>query len=249
MIRWSVELSQGCLEALLPSHRLICWKIATSTHSNIQGTHQDFCESLLSAAKQCIPRGLRKNYVAWWDKECEILYRSFTRAPVGTDSDRAASSLLSRLGRSRNDGRKLSTPSTSRTLVARGGEQSTNLLAGLDAPFTSDPSWQTPSPRNSWRRGHTRPGTDSPPGSSTRSCPTYGRFQHLRVTVSPNLFRPEEFTAALRRLKPGKSPGLDSIFPEFIAYFTPGRLSNLGSATSSVPACTNSKFERSGTEL
>ena len=33
-----------------------------------------------------------------WDKECEPLYRSFTRAPVGTDSDRAASSLLSRLG-------------------------------------------------------------------------------------------------------------------------------------------------------
>ena len=31
-----------------------------------------------------------------WDKECEILYRSFIRAPVGTGSDRAASSLLSR---------------------------------------------------------------------------------------------------------------------------------------------------------
>jgi len=28
-------------------------------------------------------------------------------------------------------------------------------------------------------------------------------------------FRPEELAAALRRLKPGKSPGLDSIFPEF----------------------------------
>jgi len=31
-------------------------------------------------------------------------------------------------------------------------------------------------------------------------------------------FRPEEFTIALRRLKPGKSPGLDSIFPEFILH-------------------------------
>jgi len=31
-------------------------------------------------------------------------------------------------------------------------------------------------------------------------------------------FRPEEFSAALRRLKPGKSPGLDSIFPEFILH-------------------------------
>ena len=29
-------------------------------------------------------------------------------------------------------------------------------------------------------------------------------------------FRPEEFAAALRRMKPGKSPALDPIFPEFI---------------------------------
>jgi len=87
--------------------------------------------------------------------------------------------------RSRSDG-KLSIPSTSRTLAARRGEPSTNLLIGLDAPFTRTLSRQTPSPRNSWRMGHTGPGTESPPGWSTRSCPTDGRFQHLRVTVSLN---------------------------------------------------------------
>jgi len=31
-------------------------------------------------------------------------------------------------------------------------------------------------------------------------------------------FRPGELAAALRRQKPGKSPGLDSIFPEFILH-------------------------------
>ena len=31
-------------------------------------------------------------------------------------------------------------------------------------------------------------------------------------------FRPEELAAALRCLKPGKSPGLDSMFPEFILH-------------------------------
>ena len=31
-------------------------------------------------------------------------------------------------------------------------------------------------------------------------------------------FRPEEFAAAFSRLKPRKSPGLDSIFPEFILH-------------------------------
>jgi len=43
-------------------------------------------------------------------------------------------------------------------------------------------------------------------------------------------FRLEEFAAALRRLKPGKSPVLDSIFPEFILH---------AFATSSLRACSN----------
>ena len=34
-------------------------------------------------------------------------------------------------------------------------------------------------------------------------------------------FRPEELAVALRHLKPGKSPGLDSIFPEFILHAGP----------------------------
>jgi len=35
--------------------------------------------------------------VPFWDKECQTLYCSFVRAPVGTDSGRAASSLASQL--------------------------------------------------------------------------------------------------------------------------------------------------------
>jgi len=64
---------------------------------DIEGAYQDFCESLLSAAKQCIPHGRRKNYVPCRDKECKTLYRSIIRAPVGTASNRVASSLLFRL--------------------------------------------------------------------------------------------------------------------------------------------------------
>ena len=114
--------------------------------SDIERTYQDFCESLLSAAKQCIPRDRRKNYVPCWDKECETLYCSFTRATVGAASGRAYSLDYNRI--SRSDGRKLSTPSISRTPAARRGEQSTNLLAGLDVSLACAPSRQTPSPCN-----------------------------------------------------------------------------------------------------
>jgi len=88
-----------------------------------EGAYQDFWESLLFAAKQCITRGRRKNYVPCWDKECETLYHSFTRAPVGTDSDRAASSLLSWLGQKKQERWWEAVNSTCRTLVARRGEQ------------------------------------------------------------------------------------------------------------------------------
>jgi len=150
-----------------------------------------------------------------------------------------------RLGRrSRSDGKKLSIPSTSRILAARRGEPSTNLLAGLDAPFASALTRQTPSPRNSWRTGHIGPRTKSPPGWSARSCPTDGRFQHLRLTVSPKPLGRRSW------LLPSDAWSQESL-RDWIPFFrrscsTPGRVSNLGFATSSVPACANSKFQRSG---
>jgi len=93
---------------------------------DIERAYQDFCQSLLPAARKCIPFGRRKNYVPYWDKECETLYRSFIRVPVGTDSDKTTSSLFDYNRRSRSDMRKLSSPSTSRTLAARRGEPSIN---------------------------------------------------------------------------------------------------------------------------
>ena len=58
--------------------------------------------------------------------------------------------------RARSDGRKLSAPSTFRTLAARHGEPSTNVLTRSNTSFVCALSQQTSSPRNSWRTGHTR---------------------------------------------------------------------------------------------
>jgi len=146
--------------------------------------------------------------------------------------------------RSRNAGRKLSIPSTSRTLAARRGQSSTNVLAGLDAPFTCAQSRQTPSPRNSWRTGYTWQGTESPSGWSIRSCRTYGRFQHLRVTVS---LKPLHRRSLQLPSDAWSRESLRDWIPSSRSlYSTPGRLSNL--ATSSVPTCAKSKFQKSGEE-
>jgi len=42
--------------------------------------------------------------------------------------------------------------------------------------------------------------------------------QRSRVHSISEPYRPEELAAALSRVKPGKSPGLDSIFPEFMHH-------------------------------
>ena len=148
--------------------------------------------------------------------------------------------------RNRSDGRQPLITSTSRTLAARRGEPSTNLLAGMDASLARAPSRQTPSPHNSWKTEHTGPRTASPPGSLKRSCPTYGRSQHMRVTVSLN---PLGRTSLLLPSYTWNQESIRDWIPSSGSlYSMPGRHSNLGFATSSVPACANSKFQRSGEE-
>ena len=136
--------------------------------------------------------------------------------------------------------------STPRTLDARRGALSTHSLAGLDAPLACAPSRQTPSPRNSWRTGHTGPGSASLPGSSTSSCLTSGTFQHLRGAISRNPLGQRSL------LLPSGARSQESLrdwIPSSRSlYSTPGRLWNHGFAISSIPVCSNSKFQRSGEE-
>ena len=148
--------------------------------------------------------------------------------------------------RSRSDGRKLSTPSTSRTLAARPGEQWNNLLAGLDAPLACAPSWQIPLPCNSWSTELTRPPTSSPPGSSTKSCPTCGRFQQLRVTLSSNLLGRKSL---LLLSDAWSQESLRDWIPSSRSlYSTPSRLSNFSFATSSLPHAPTQNSKISGEE-
>ena len=226
----ALELSQVWLEALLPSQSWIRWENATSRHIK----HWRGIPGFLRAPTIC-----GQTMHPTWPSE-ELCY-------AGTKSARPsiAPSLEPQWGltliellrpyylgsgrRSRSDGRKLSIPSTSRTIVARRGEPSTNLLAGLDASFASAPSRQTPSPRNLWRTGYTGPGIASPPGWSTMSCPTYGRFQQLRVTVSPNpsgqksLLLPSDAWSqeSLRDWIPSSRSSYSTPVPSEISDFTP----------------------------
>ena len=67
--------------------------------------YQRFCNTIITAAKKCIPRGQRNNRIPCWDAECENLYQTFLQYPEGHESSRAATALLARLDRKRRDRR------------------------------------------------------------------------------------------------------------------------------------------------
>jgi len=170
----------------LPSHRWIRWEIATFGHNttNIERHTKNF-------ARAYYPRPNNISHMGVARTMCHAETKRGRPSITPSPKPRWGLTLIEPLclyfrrsnRRSRSDGEKLSIPSTSRTLAARHGAPLTNLLAGLDAPLTCAPSHQTPPPHSLWRAGHTKLGAATPPGSSTRRCPPYGRFQHLKETA------------------------------------------------------------------
>jgi len=157
--------------------------------------------------------------VPCWDKECETLYRSFIRAPLGTASDRAASSLLSRLQQKKQ-------------------ERLEEAVSSIDFSHSRHKAWRTIN-KLTGRSGRSSPLCSVSANSIASQLVKNGAHktggrEYTRLvnkqlsdlwkiptpdghsTSEP--FRPEVFAAALRRLKPGKYQGLDSIFPEFILH-------------------------------
>ena len=239
VILWSVRTFAKLVRSSFAFSQVNRWEIVISGHTKFWEGVPGFLREPTARAKQCIPRGRRKNYVPCWDKECEILNHSFFRAPVGTDFHRAASSLLSRLEHKQERWEE-DVKSTDFSHCSRKACRTINKLTGR----SGHSSWASPVSANSMasklmKNGAHRTRAASPLGSSTRSCATYGRFQHLRVTVYG------EIAAALTHLRESL---LDRIPSSWSLYSTPGRLSNHDFSISLLNACANSKFQLSGEE-
>ena len=148
--------------------------------------------------------------------ECETLYRSFTRAPVGTDSDKAGSSLLSGLGQKQERWEEaINSIDFSHSHKAW---RTTNKLTGRSGRSFH----QCPVSTNSIASQLMKNGAHKTGDHNHKSTRLVNKeLSDLWKIPTPegyNIsepFRPEELAVPLRRLKPGKSPGLDSIFPEF----------------------------------
>jgi len=177
------------------------------------------------------------------DKEHETTYRSFIRAPVGTDTVGAASSLLSRLGQKKQERWEEAVKSIDLSHSSCKAWRTINKLTGRSGRFFR----QCPISANSislLKNGAHRNGDREITRLVNKELSDLWKITTSEGHSISEPFRPEELAVALRRLKPGKSPGC--IPYSRSSYSTPGWLSNLYFATFSLPACSNSKFQRSG---
>ena len=181
--------------------------------------YQDFCNVIITAAKNSILHGRRNNHIPCWDAECQKLFRIFLQWPEGSDSNRAATALLLRLDKKRRDRWFEAVQTIHLSHSSRKGWSILNNLTGR--------SWC--SPRHCVVSANTiasqliRNGRyeDVDRESSRLISQKVSDLWRVTSTSPVNIsesFVSQEFAAALKHLKPRKAPGPDSICPELITH-------------------------------
>lgn len=185
--------------------------------NNLNDAYDSYCKMLLAAAKNNIPRGVRKAYVPCWDDECEHLLRSHTEAQTSEDRDKAADDLFCRLNEKRRQRWTETVESIDFTHSSRRGWQTLNKLTGR----STTPA-QCPITANSIASLLLSNGR-FPNADKDFNRTTSARVHELLRApgCDSNLsinFTTQEIDLATQRLKTGKAPGIDGIHPEYMKH-------------------------------
>ena len=221
VIRWSVKLLQGWVELLLPFYRRILplRVYHPPDTTNIEKAFQKLREVLLFAFKR-IPRGRRENYVPYWDKDFETLYRSsFLWAPVGTGPDRVASSLVSRLSQKRQEQSEEAVNSSEFSHSSRKAWSIINKLTGrYGHSFRLCPISANSIASQLVKNGaHKTVNRESTKLNNKQLSDLWKVPPHEGDNI-PGSITPEVLTYPLKHLKLGKNSEFENFFPKFILH-------------------------------
>ena len=185
-----------------------------------RGTDQaysDFCNILIKAATNSIPRGFRRHYIPTWDEECDAIYNQFLRSEPGDLASTKASELTDCLDRKRR-------------------KRWEETVQGIDFTHSSRVAWKT---LKRLTGNSTKPRTCPVSANSiAEQLVSNGRFKdcdkaHTRsvkqettnLWQAPGVdgwlsapFSQEELANALALLRSGKAQGPDNIPPEFLIH-------------------------------
>ena len=214
---------------------------------DVDAAYQDFCNTIKKAAKKTIPRGYQNNYIPCWDAECESLYKNFLQSPQGDESNLAATPPLAKLGRKRRDPWSEAVRSIDFSHSSRKAWSILNNLTGRSQHSPRHCPVSADAIASQLVRNGKYEAVDCKSSRlvSQEVSDLWRATTPDAVNISDN-FLQREFAAAFQHLKPGKTPGFDSIFPELMLHAGTALKSWLRDFLFSV--CADSKFSRSGEE-
>ena len=153
-------------------------------------------------------RGRRNNHIPFWDAECENLYRTFLQSPEGSDSNGAATALLFRPDKKRRDRWSEAVQTFD---FSHSSQQTWSILNNLTGKSQRSPRHCAVSANDiaSQLIGNGRY-EDIDRESSRLISQEVSDLWRATSTSSVNIyesFTSQEFTAARKHLKPGKTSG------------------------------------------
>ncbi|KAL7881730.1 hypothetical protein AOLI_G00085780 [Acnodon oligacanthus] len=182
--------------------------------ADVDVAYASYCKVILRAAKLDILRGYNNNYIPGWDEECSCLLRQHQQASSSEEMEATAITLLQKLDDTRRTRWSEVAESIDFTHSSRKAWQTINLLSGRRTPrrcpLTADVS-------HLLKNGHFTEADKNFTRLTLCEVLSLSRAASTDANLSGDLTA-AELSAAINKLKLGKSPGQDNIHPRYPAH-------------------------------
>ncbi|XP_047992992.1 uncharacterized protein LOC125231576 [Leguminivora glycinivorella] len=175
-----------------------------------------FCGIVIGAAKRCIPRGFRKEYIPGWSSEIEAKYQKYLKNNDAT----TANDLLAALGEARREKWMNSVEGMSFTHSSRKSWALLRKLGGgAGAPTNTSTAAVHPDNiatrlKNITKSAH----VDKAFAKTIRHENKALLDSRNRCETFDSPFSTDEVSQSLKYVKCGKAAGLDDMYPEFLTH-------------------------------
>ncbi len=218
-LRWNFRKAQW---QDFTDHIETCIDKLPLAHENIDAEYKDFCEIIVNAAKNTIPRGCRKQYIPCWSEETTDIYNQFLDANTPTESKKYATQLIENLNQERQRRWESTVNDIDFTHSSRRAWKTVHQL-------TADPCLkkkkETKVCANAIAAKLLENGrcsnTDKKSTRDTKRSVTDMWQSHSADSNLSEPFTQTEIESAISMLKTNKAPGPDYIHNEFIIHLGP----------------------------
>ena len=189
--RWNFRKVDWKLYSLITN--TLSQDLPSPDSSGTDEAYRDFCNTIITSAKQSSPRGRRKNYTLCWDAQCEHLYQAFLDAPQGQATNTAVSALHDRLDEKRKTRWSEAVNSIDFTHSSRLAWSTKNNLTGKQRHTQRTCPISSNSIASELVKNGTYKTNDRKSARLPKRCLNFGRFQHPTTKLSQEILHRKNF--------------------------------------------------------